>query len=42
MSMIYLPDVQWTKNDEQYYWSIIGPGYPHFYLRCRMSWSRTI
>lgn len=33
MNMIYLPDVQWTKNDEQYYWSIIGPGYPDLYLR---------
>jgi hypothetical protein len=33
MSLIYLPDVQWTKNDEQYYWSIIGPGYPDLYLR---------
>jgi polysaccharide biosynthesis protein PslG len=33
MSMIYLPDVQWTKNDEQTYWSIIGPGYPDLYLR---------
>lgn len=33
MSMIYMPDVQWTKNDEQYYWSVIGPGYPDLYLR---------
>ena len=33
MSMIYMPDVQWTKSDEQYYWSIIGPGYPDLYLR---------
>jgi hypothetical protein len=33
MSMIYMPDVQWTKNDEQYYWSIIGPGYPDQYIR---------
>ena len=33
MSMIYMPDVKWTKNDEQYYWSIIGPGYPDLYLR---------
>ncbi|MCX7669235.1 MAG: cellulase family glycosylhydrolase [Anaerolineae bacterium] len=33
MSVIYLPDVNWTKNDEQYYWSIIGPGYPDLYLR---------
>ena len=33
MSMIYMPDVKWTKNDEQYYWSIIGPGYPDLFLR---------
>jgi hypothetical protein len=33
LSMIYMPDVKWTKNDEQYYWSIIGPGYPDLYLR---------
>jgi hypothetical protein len=28
MSGISMPDVDWTKEDEQYYWSIIGPGYP--------------
>ena len=33
MSMIYLPDVNWTKKDEQYYWSIIGPGYPDLFIR---------
>ena len=33
MNMIYLPDVQWTKKDEQYYWSIIGPGYPDLFIR---------
>ena len=33
MSMIYIPDIQWTKDDEQYHWSIIGPGYPDLYLR---------
>ena len=33
MSVIYLPDVKWTKNDEQYWWSIIGPGYPDLFLR---------
>ena len=33
MSMIYLPDVNWTKNDEQYYWSIVGPGYPDLFIR---------
>ncbi len=33
MSMIYMPDVSWTKNDEQYYWSVIGPGYPDTFWR---------
>lgn len=33
MSVIYMPDVNWTKDTEQYYWSIIGPGYPDQYLR---------
>ncbi|HEX9116197.1 MAG TPA: hypothetical protein VGA61_09030 [Anaerolineae bacterium] len=33
MTAIYMPDVQWTKNDEQYYWSIIGPGYPDNFWR---------
>ena len=33
MSTIYLPDVNWTKDDEQYWWSVIGPGYPDLYLR---------
>ncbi len=33
MSVIYMPDVNWTKDTEQYYWSIIGPGYPDLYLR---------
>jgi polysaccharide biosynthesis protein PslG len=33
MSMIYMPDVNWTKNDEQYYWSIVGPGYPDLFIR---------
>jgi hypothetical protein len=33
MTVIYMPDVQWTKQDEQYYWSIIGPGYPDTYWR---------
>ena len=28
-----MPDVNWTKDDEQYYWSIIGPGYPDLFLR---------
>jgi len=25
MSAIYIPDPNWTKNDEQYYWSITNP-----------------
>lgn len=25
MSLIYMPDVKWTENDEQYWWSIIEP-----------------
>ena len=33
MSLIYMPDVEWKQNDEQYWWSIIGPGYPDLYLR---------
>lgn len=33
MSAIYIPDVNWTKEDEQYWWAIIGPGYPDLYLR---------
>ena len=33
MSVIYVPDVTWTKDDEQWWWSIIGPGYPDLYLR---------
>jgi len=33
MVVIYLPDANWTENDEQYYWSIIGPGYPDLFLR---------
>jgi len=33
MSAIYMPDVNWTKDDEQYWWAIIGPGYPDLYLR---------
>jgi hypothetical protein len=33
MSLIYMPDVEWKQNDEQYWWSILGPGYPDLYLR---------
>ncbi len=25
MSLIYMPDVNWTENDEQYWWSVIEP-----------------
>ncbi|MGQ9600549.1 MAG: hypothetical protein ACUVWZ_14175 [Anaerolineae bacterium] len=25
MSLIYMPDVNWTQDDEQYWWSIIEP-----------------
>ena len=33
MTVIYVPDVSWTKDTEQYYWAIIGPGYPDLFLR---------
>ncbi len=33
MSVIYMPDVSWTKDTEQYYWSLIGPGYPETFWR---------
>lgn len=33
MTVIYMPDAAWTKDTEQYYWSIIGPGYPDFFAR---------
>ncbi|MGQ9583895.1 MAG: family 14 glycosylhydrolase [Anaerolineae bacterium] len=33
MTVIYLPDVNWTENQEEFYWSIIGPGYPDLFLR---------
>jgi hypothetical protein len=32
MSAIYLPDVEWTKDTEQYWWSVMGPGYPDLNL----------
>ena len=25
MSLIYMPDIDWTPNDEQYYWAIMSP-----------------
>jgi len=33
MTVIYMPDRDWTKDTEQYYWSVIGPGYPELFLR---------
>lgn len=33
MTVIYMPDVSWTKDTEQYYWSIMGPGYPDTFWR---------
>ncbi len=33
MSLIYMPDSQWGKDDEQTYWSIIYPGYPDLRMR---------
>jgi hypothetical protein len=31
MSLIYMPDVDWTEADEQYWWSIAVPNYPQFF-----------
>jgi hypothetical protein len=33
MSLIYMPNIDWTENDEQYWWSIAIPNYPQFYPR---------
>jgi hypothetical protein len=33
MSLIYMPNVDWTDEDEQYWWSIAIPNYPQFYPR---------
>jgi len=33
MSLIYLPNIDWTEEDEQYWWSIAVPNYPQFYPR---------
>lgn len=33
MSLIYMPSVEWTEEDEQYWWSIALPNYPQFYPR---------
>lgn len=31
MSLIYMPDVEWTEADEQMWWSVAAPNYPQFY-----------
>jgi hypothetical protein len=31
MSLIYMPNLDWTQEDEQYWWSIAIPNYPQFY-----------
>lgn len=33
MVAIYMPDVNWTKDMEQYYWALMGPGYPDTFWR---------
>jgi hypothetical protein len=33
MSLIYMPNVDWTEDDEQYWWSIAVPNYPQFLPR---------
>ncbi len=33
MSLIYMPNIDWTEDDEQYWWSIALPNYPQFYPR---------
>jgi hypothetical protein len=33
MSLIYMPHVDWTEEDEQYWWSIAVPNYPQFLPR---------
>ena len=33
MSLIYMPSVDWTEDDEQYWWSIAVPNYPQFLPR---------
>jgi LysM repeat protein len=32
MSLIYMPNPDWTPNDEQYWWSVIEPSYPELHL----------
>ncbi|MFN2169201.1 MAG: beta-galactosidase, partial [Anaerolineae bacterium] len=33
LSLIYMPNVDWTEADEQYWWSIAVPNYPQFLPR---------
>jgi len=33
MSLIYMPNVDWTVDDEQFWWSIAVPNYPQFLPR---------
>jgi len=33
MSLIYMPSIDWTEADEQYWWSIAIPNYPQFLPR---------
>ena len=33
MSVIYMPDVSWTQDDEQWYWSIVVPRWPDAWPR---------
>jgi polysaccharide biosynthesis protein PslG len=33
MSLIYMPNTDWTKDQEEFWWSVIEPGYPELKLR---------
>jgi LysM repeat protein len=33
MSLIYMPDPDWTQDKEEYWWAIIEPSYPELKLR---------
>jgi LysM repeat protein len=33
MSLIYMPDPDWTRDKEEYWWAIIEPSYPDLKLR---------
>jgi hypothetical protein len=30
MSLIYMPNIDWTQDDEQFWWSVAAPNYPQF------------